>query len=356
MFIIPYFVDVQELKNKIAAYKQRIKKRWYMHIILSLVVTAILLKIAIGTKAEYTVQATFLPAQSAESALSPISMILGSAGGDGGGSDYFIPLMQSKTISEQVAEDSIMWNGKKRLLADVIIENEPPQSFITKMSSQFVRWIIKTLSPPPPGSGEANPRQNVIDGAYIARLKTTVEASAEVETQGLIFLKYTDTNPSLSKIIVYRYIDVITNYYKKQKTEKSRINYEFYVHRTDSVKAVIDANLRKGAKIEDEEKFKIFVQDAIPSKQIEGQAELLKQIYGELITMREAALNDLMKDTPVVQVLDKPEPPFDVSRPNYILNIVGGLMLGFILSVIISIWKLLKEDITSFLLSTIIEA
>lgn len=349
-------MEVQELKNKIAIYTSRIKKRWYMHLILALVVTAILLKIAIGTKAVYTVQATFLPAQSAESALSPISMILGSAGADGGGTDYFIPLMQSKTISEQVAEDSIQWQGKKRLLADVILENEPPPGFMADLTAKFVRWVIKTLSPPPPGAGESNPRQNVIDGAYVLRLKTTIEASAEVETQGLIFLKYKDTNPSLSKIIVYRYIEVITSYYKKQKTEKSRINYEFYVHRTDSVKAVIDANLRKGAKIEDEEKFKIFVQDAIPTRQIEGQTELLKQIYGELITMREAALNDLMKETPVVQVLDKPEPPFDVSRPNYILNIVGGLILGFLLSVIISIWKPLKADITSFLLSTILDA
>lgn len=346
-------MDVQELKNKIASYTQRLKKRWYMHILLPLIFTAIFLKMAVGTKAVYTAVATFLPAQQTDaSGINPISMILGAAG-EGGGSDYFIPLMKSKTISEQVVEDTIVWGGKRRLLADLIIENEPPPTLSQRVISGVISWVVKLVSPPSTGSGEPNPRINIIAGANIARMKTTIEASTEVETQGLIFLKYQDTNPTLTKFIMDRYIEVITSYYKKQKTEKSRMNYDFYVRRTDSVKQVLDGNIRKGAKIEDEEKFKIFVQDAIPTKQIEGQNELLKQMYGELVSMREAALNELMRDTPVVQVLDKPEMPFDISKPNYLLYILGGLFLGLFLSIFTSIWKPLKQDLTDLIISSI---
>lgn len=356
-------MEIQAIKAKTSLYLKSIKKRWYLHLLLPLIFSAIFLKMALGTKVVYTATTTFLPTSDSPSSGvgSSISMLLGSVGGGGGGGGeggYFIPLMMSKSISEQVVEDTIEWQGKKRLLADVIIENEPPLSFSTRMKVTIIKTLIAIFKPKPKleaagASDNGVNRSNIILGAKIAREKSEVITGQDPENMGVIFFSYTDFNPALIKIVADRYIKVITNYYKSQKTEKSRRNYEFYVRRTDSVKYVLDRNLRKGAKIEDEEKFKIFAQDVIPSREIEGQTELLNQMYAQLVSLREAALNDLMQETPVVQILDKPEMPFKEVKPDYFVYLMGGLILGFMLSIILSIWKLLKTDITDIIVKAI---
>lgn len=301
----------------------------------------------------YTATTTFLPSAENQSAGGGLSALLGDfapMSPSGGSGSYFVPLIQSKAIAYEVVNDTVMWNGKKMLLADVILSLEPPASWLNRSIKNLSKLLGKpkpAISSSPTDNQAVSP--NVIGAASVLKNHLSVEVGQEVSNQGIVSIVIKHQNSQLLKLVSYRYIDVLTEYYQTQKSEKARKNYEFYVHRTDSVKAVLDMTMRKGARLEDEEKYKIFLQDAIPMKETEGQAKILEAMYVQLVNMREVALGELKKETPTVQVLDYPLPPYPDDKPKLLTYLIGGIILGLFLSILLSIWKLLKADVLKIL-------
>lgn len=339
-------MNFDQITERVALYRKTILKRWYVYLITGILFAVIFVKMALDEKPVFTANTAFLPPSGQAADLSPISMILGSAGipGTGGQSD-FIPLLKSRTISEKVVDDSTDWEGQKKLIADLVIEKQPKLTMMAKITRAITGWITgKYFDPPTTRKGKV-----VLAARLMLTQQVVVEGSIDPLTPALIHLKYTHSDPQLIKIISNRYVEVITNHYKKQRTEKSRKTYEFYVMRTDSVSKELEKNLRKGAKIIDEDKFRIFAQDEIPVKEIEGQSEVLKQMYAQLVTMKESALNNLLQETPVVQIVDKPDPPYDKAEKSVISALILGIFLGVLLGVMFVVRKLLKEDIRNYL-------
>lgn len=339
-------MNFDKITERLQLYRKTILKRWYVYLITGILFSLIFLKMALDEKPSYTATTAFLPPAGQSADLSPISMILGTAGlpGAGGQSD-FVPLLKSRTISEKVVDDSTDWEGQRKLIADIIIDNQPKPSFIDRMTRKINGWISgKVPEIPTSRKGKVT-----LAGRIVLKLQLVVEGSLDPLTPSLINVKYSHTSPQVVKLISNRYVEVISNHYKVQRTEKARKTYEFYVMRTDSVKRELDKNMNKGAKILDEDKFRIFAQDELPVKQLEGQSEVLKQMYAQLVTMKETALNNLLQLTPVVQIVDKPDPPYDKTEPSVLLNLILGLFLGIILGIMLIIRKPLKEDIISYL-------
>ena len=296
-----------------------------MHLVLGIVFALLFLKMEFGKSVSYTATTAFLPPSGQQADLSPLSMILGSAGLPGAeGQSDFVPLLKSRTIAEIIVGDSTDWEGTRRLIADIVIENQPKLTIIDKVTRQINAWIKGQASEMPTSRGG----KTIMAGRIVIKQQLLVEASIDPLMPGIVNVKYTHTNPKLVQVISNRYVEVIRNHYRKQKTEKARKTYEFYVTRIDSIQNELDKNLHKGAKIIDEEKFRIFAKDEIPVKQTEGEIEVLKQMYAQMITLKESALNNLLQETPVVQVVDKPDPPYDRDEPSILLMTIFGLFLG----------------------------
>lgn len=267
----------------------------------------------------------------------PISILMGSA--DGSASDQqMIGVLQSKSISGAVVADTIPWNGSQRLLADVILE-ERPQSFSV---FQLIKGFFVE------DTGFTYDTKIILASQQLMR-----EQSLETSEQGFIVFSFGFYNPRLCQLIAEKYIANLISYYTKQKTAKAQLNVDFFTERTDSVKRELDIVAAQRARAIDQEQYRVFARDMVSTAELDARLEMLKEMYIQLVASREQFIAQLKRETPIIQVLDPPRPPFDVEAPSVLIHFLGGL-IGVIF--LLCLWITRREWISDgkdILVSTI---
>jgi hypothetical protein len=69
----------------------------------------------------------------------------------------------------------------------------------------------------------------------------------------------------------------------------------------------------------------------VPAENLLADKQMIRQQYATAVANQQNAAYKLQKATPVIKVLDKPEPPYDVENKSAIIYGLIGLIGGFIL-------------------------
>jgi hypothetical protein len=142
----------------------------------------------------------------------------------------------------------------------------------------------------------------------------------------------------LVKVISYGIIDKISQFYIDLKSDKARRDYEFASRKVDSLKRVMGAKdhmliaIDKRSLFTDPDKLEY----RMPNENLLADKQMIRNQYAQAVVNQQSAAYKLQKDTPIIKVLDKPEPPFDKkSRSAIIYGIIGfiaaGLFVGTLL-------------------------
>lgn len=241
----------------------------------------------------------------------PISILMGSSDGSASG-QQMIGVLQSKSISEAVVADTILWHDTERLLAEVILEERPQPGFslIGMIQQIFIEDTGLTYN------------AKIIQSSQ----QLMREQSLETSEQGFIVFSFGFYNPVLCQLIAEKYIDNLISYYTKQKTAKAQLNVDFFTERTDSVKKELDVVSARRARAIDQEQYRVFARDMVSTAELDAKLEMLKEMYIQLVASREQFIAQLKRETPIIQVLDPPKPPFDVEGPSVLVHFLGGLI------------------------------
>ncbi len=248
-------------------------------------------------------------------------------------------VLKSRSISEGIVADSIAWDGDTTLLADVVVQEAP-------FSFSPVRMVMRWFS-----ANDSGPtyQSKLIHAGSLVRKGITTEMSEE----GFInfFLGYYD--PLLTQILAEKYIHHLEEYYTQQKTEKAQMNVDFFTQRADSVKKELDKVAASRARLMDQAQHRVFARDQIQAAELDVKLQMLQEMYIQLVASREQFIAQLKRETPVIQILDPPKPPFDVVGPSFIKS----FLIGFVLAVfLLSLWftrNLWIEDGRTFIISSI---
>jgi hypothetical protein len=205
-----------------------------------------------------------------------------------------VPSRGNKTIAELLAEDI---NNHLSWMEDKVV---PP-----KTREQLIIWAGRVLF----GGLDANINKN-----------------------NMLVLSYTGRSEAMVKIISYEFIDKISNFYIELKREKAKRDYVFAEQKADSLKRVLNAKdyqliaIDKRTLFTNTEKlqFKVPVENLLQEKQ------MLNNQYVQAVANRENAAYKLQKATPVIKVLDKPEPPYDSPTKSAKMYALFGFLLGSI--------------------------
>jgi hypothetical protein len=158
--------------------------------------------------------------------------------------------------------------------------------------------------------------------------------SASINKNNSFIITYTGRSPELVRIISYGFIDKISTFYIDLKREKAKRDYEFATGKVDSLRAVMNT---------DKLEFRVPTENLIADKQ------MIRQQYANAIANQQNAAYKLQKATPLIKVLDKPEPPYNVQHNSPLLFGTIGFFMGIILIglLIISgiLIRFLKEEI-----------
>lgn len=308
-------------------------------VILAGVSGALLFAIYAFTKtASYIAHTTFHPDETKNGGLGsmgdPLSFVFGGASKqfNAKATNQMIGVLQSRHLSELVAQDSIMRDGEQQLLADLILNKKAfslhPYYIFKKLASLF------TTDDPPTYENK------IIYAGLNIRRKLEVETN----DNDFVIMSFTFHDVQLTQKISEVYISKLEEYYTAQQTEKAKLELDFFTLRADSVRGVIDNISGRLAVYTDKTYLATTAQAARKRAEYETQLEYLTEMYKTLIIQREQAVTKLQQKTPIIQVLDRPLPPFEIVASSPILLGILGAILFAILTVFYLVREPLKED------------
>jgi hypothetical protein len=224
-----------------------------------------------------------------------------------------IELAQSRTTREEVASirDSSM--GNKRI-AELLVDD----------INNHRGWFESKINKP------ANEYELIIWAGQV--LKDGLNAT--INKNNLLILSYTGRSPDLVRVISYGFIDKISLFYIQLKQEKARRDFEFATSKVDSLRTVMNTKDNQLIAID---KRTLFTNTAklefrVPTDNLLADKQMIRQQYAQAVSNQQNAAYKLQKETPLIKVLDRPEPPFDVENKSAVLYGLVGLFAGIVLT------------------------
>ena len=154
--------------------------------------------------------------------------------------------------------------------------------------------------------------------------------NAKVNKNGLLEINFTSTNMELISPVSYILINKISQFYIELKIQKAEFDFAFISKKVDSFDRVL-AEIDKNRILVSNTTLFVRpnkIQYSIPKENLENtKLQVLAQRNGAA-SNREEALWRMKKATPIIQILDNPEPPFDVVKPSKIVYGLVGFVVG----------------------------
>lgn len=326
-------MSIDAILERLKAYQARLLQKSWLILLLMGIGGGIMLLESLARPDVLIANTVFHPEVNKQSAglrENPFSFLIGS-GAEGGETSFMIGILQSRNISEAVTSDSILFEGEKHLVADLILKDNPPYAHLMGL---ILYWI---KGPP----GEYSYNTKIVYSARQIRTSMQVEKTKE----GFIDMQIAAYSPGMAELISNCYIEKLKAYYKHQRTEKAKNNVAFFTHRMDSLKTVLDGVNRRLAYYADRNQSRIYAQDELYPADLASEQAIVQQMYVTVVLSREQSLAQLQQDTPVIQVLDSPKPPHTTLSSSSILYIVLGIILGLMIGLVLVTRKMISADV-----------
>ena len=314
----------------------RLKKFSWVIIIIALGFAAFFYYTAKQSILLYTSKATVFPLNSSSDntvSSSTISNILGLSDApksfSGEASINILELANSRATRDAVAVERIPAMQNK-MIAELLIEEN--NKHLGYMQNQKIDL---------PKDKDTQLLRNIASGMLRGGFQS------KINKNGILELYYTNSNPDIVRAISYVYITKLSSFYIDLKKKKAEIDYVFAVKKADSLANVLSHIDRKAIALDEHTFFTDpqLKRYSLPKQNIEQDKSTVQSQYYYAVNNREAAAYKLQKETPIIEALDKPEPPYDTSKKSATLYAMIGLMLGAAIGIALFSWKILSRYI-----------
>ncbi|MBB6271543.1 hypothetical protein HDF26_001970 [Pedobacter cryoconitis] len=272
-------------------------------------------------------------------------------GGDGGGifqGDNIIELYKSRTMIRKTLLSEINYNGKKQLLIDRYIDfnnfhklwaNNP------ELKNLDFSVDVKNLNP-----HVTRLRDSVI-GVIVADIGANyLNVTKPDKKISIIEVDVKSGDEFFSKTFNEEIVKNVIDFYIQTKTKKSLDNISILQHKTDSVRAVLNGAIFNAAAVSDATpnlNITRQIQRVVPMQRSQFSAEINKAILSEMVKNLEMSKLSLLRETPLIQIIDKPVLPLEKVK----LGRVRGTIMGIFLAVFLVVALLLIKRVSNQILT-----
>jgi uncharacterized protein involved in exopolysaccharide biosynthesis len=247
---------------------------------------------------------------------------IGSSSNNAFEGDNLIELIKSRNIIEKTLYATN--TAKTQLLIDDYILNH-------KMRDGWkANSILQNLKFEKSGITPNRLRDSITREIYTSIVKKQLIVERVDKKLSYISIKFTDTDENFAENFVNQLSATAIQYYVEYKSRKLKANFEIIRRQTDSVKTLLFGNIETTASVND--------LNLNPSKQAARTGSQKSQInttvnsalYTELVKQLGISQLTLQKETPLIQIIDKPIQPLKKEK-------LGRLMTGIIFSILFGI-------------------
>jgi uncharacterized protein involved in exopolysaccharide biosynthesis len=254
---------------------------------------------------------------------------LGSSGGGAFSGANLIELMKSRKIVEKTLLSPIQVQGKTKSLVEYYLEfNELKKNWDEKP-------LLKNLTFPVDADRTKFTLQqdSILKNLAANLIKTDLIILQKDKKVSILSIEMNSTNEFFAKIFCETIANETSDYYVEIKSKKSKLNVEILQRQADSIRTELN-NAMTGVAAATDNVFNLNMAlniKRVPGtrRQVDVQANtaILTQLVGNL----ELAKVSLRKETPLIQVIDRPILPLEKEKVGKLKSLIlGGFLAGFL--------------------------
>jgi len=343
-------ISLKELIQKVKKWWDYLLSQWKIILIAGMVGGALGLAYSFFKKPVYTATLTFVVED--EKSGGGLGGALGLASsfgfdlGGGGGSIFagsnLTELFKSRTMVEQTLLNPVTINGKVISLAEMYIQsNEWRANWNNSPKFKNIQFL-------PNGKRNYFTREHdsILGIIYKNLSKGSLSVAQKDKKIAIISMDVTSDNELFSLFFCEALARQVGEFYVDTKSKKARMNMEILEHQVDSVRAALNTAIT-GVAVANDNTFNLNpalnVRRA-PSARRQVDVQANTAILTELVKQSELAKVTLRKETPLIQVIDRPILPLEKIRFSKTKGIIlGGGIMGFLSILLLSIKRFLKQ-------------
>ncbi len=266
-------------------------------------------------------------------------------GGGGGGlftSSNIIELMKSRLVVEKTLLNSVQVGGKEMSLADYYIQiNELKEVWSKKPALANINF---------PANADRTKfsleQDSILQVISAGLTKNNLTIAQKDKKVSIISLTVKSENELFSKLFCEQLIKETSDFYIETKSKKARLNVEILQHQADSIRAELNSAITGVAAASDN------VYNLNPALNVKRTPSTRRQvdvqantaILTQLVAQLELSKVSLRKETPLVQLIDRPILPLEKEKLGRIKSFVlGGFLAGFLTVLYLVFGQLYKK-------------
>jgi hypothetical protein len=320
-------VSLRELIFKIQYFIKYLLSKWYL--ILSAVVVGAVIGYFYNFKKpiSYTSYCTFVVEGGQPSPVSGLAALLSGGGSNSSGGSLF----QGGTLLSLYTTRLML---EKTLFSKVKLKRKP---------ILLIDWYLQI-------NKEGNSWSEIPRNARGAKLAAIVSKIAAdyvtVESGSFVTVKVESPDELFSLVFSERLIQTVNDFYITTKTKKSLQNLNILIKQADSLRTILTISMGGAAIAADEypnpnPAMKVL---AVESQKRNIDVQATTALYSGVVSSLETTKMELRRETPLIQIIDRPMLPLTKVVPDVSKGvIIGGIAGGFILCLLISIRLFYKK-------------
>jgi len=328
-------ISLKEVIFKIREWYQFLLTKWKLIILVSALGGAIGLTYAFFQKPIYKAELTFA-LEDEKSGGGGLSGALGLAssigidlGGGGGLSGAFsganlTALMKSRKIIEKTLLSPVVYNGKIISLADYYIEfNRMREGWKKNLNLKNIQFPVTSDR-----SNFTLQQDSILKFFFISIVNKHLEVGQIDKKISIINVTVNSIEEGFSKEFCETLARVTTDYYVELKTKKSKQNVAILQKQVDDIKSKLNYSMIGSWGLE------------------KVNTQVNSTILGQLSINLELSKASLRKETPFIQIIDRPILPLDKERVSKIKSLLlCGFLAGFLTALYLVLKSLYKKMI-----------
>lgn len=357
-------VSIKDILLKIRSLFRYLFSKWVLIVTFGILGSLIGFYYAYKSNPLYTASTTFvLEDEKQGGGLSSLAGLASMAGVDigssGGGifqGDNILELYKSRTMIQKTLLTTVEFSGKHELLINYYIEfNDLRNNWSKNDKLKNLKFRLEDSTNY--HSSYASKRiqltriqDSILTGVIDDINKNYLTVSKPDKKLNIIKVDVKGENELFSAYFNREIVKNVNDFYVETKTRKSLDNIYILQSKTDSVRAVMNGAIYSAAAVSDATPNlnpTRQVQRIAPVQRSQFTAETNKQVLAGLLQNLEMAKMSLLKERPLIQVID--EPVFPLTRVK--IGKIHGLVYGGIVGGIICIFFLLLRRSVAYVKS-----
>ena len=346
-------ITLKELLEKAKEWYSYLLSQWKIIVLAGVVGAALGLTYSISKKPIYTATLSFALEDekttggglgSALGLASSLGFDLGGSGGGAFSGANLTELFKSRSMVEQTLMQPTLAGTDTISLAELYIQTKEWRKVWNEKPK------LKTIQFPPLTKRKYFTREHdsIMGKMYEDLSKTSLTVAQKDKKISIISIDVKSENEAFAKAFSETLAKQVSDFYVDTKSKKARMNMAILQHQTDSIRGELNGAIT-GVAVANDNTFMLnpaLNVNRAPSAKRQVDVQANTAILTELVKQTELAKVTLRKETPLIQVIDRPILPLPKER----FGKAKGILLGWILvSFLVALFLIVRRIITQII-------